>query len=44
MDFYRDKIAERLGSREFGSRTELYKFEKIKRNKADAVKNHPPWN
>ncbi|MCL6591626.1 MAG: LL-diaminopimelate aminotransferase [Firmicutes bacterium] len=36
MDFWVDKIAERLGGKEFGKSTEIYKFEKIKRAKAEA--------
>ena len=41
MDFFRDKIAERLGGKEFGVKTELYKFEKIKRAKDEARALHP---
>lgn len=41
MDFMADKIAERLGSKEFGNKTEIYKFEKIKRAKAEARSRFP---
>lgn len=34
-------IAERLGGVQFGKSTEVYKFEKIKRAKAEAKKNNP---
>ncbi len=33
--------AERIGGEQFGKSTEIYKFEKIKRAKAAAKKNHP---
>lgn len=41
MDFFKDKIADRLGGVEFGNKTEVYKFELIKRAKALAKKEHP---
>jgi LL-diaminopimelate aminotransferase len=34
-------FAERIGGSKFGCSTEIYKFEKIKRAKADARKKHP---
>jgi len=34
-------VAERLGGKQFGKSTEIYKFEKIKRAKAEARKQHP---
>lgn len=34
-------VAERLGGKQFGKSTEIYKFEKIKRAKAEARRNHP---
>ncbi|MFW5971941.1 MAG: LL-diaminopimelate aminotransferase [Bacillota bacterium] len=39
--FVDDKIAERLGGIKFGTDTEIYKFEKIKRAKAAALKENP---
>ncbi|MFW6265022.1 MAG: LL-diaminopimelate aminotransferase [Bacillota bacterium] len=39
--FIDDKIAERLGGKEFGRDTEIYKFEKIKRAKEAALKTNP---
>jgi LL-diaminopimelate aminotransferase len=41
MNFFDDKIAERLGGNNFGKSTEIYKFELIKRAKAIAKKEHP---
>lgn len=41
MDFFSDKIAERLGGQQFGKGTQIYKFERIKRAKQEAKKNHP---
>jgi LL-diaminopimelate aminotransferase len=41
MNFFDDKIAERLGGQSFGKSTEIYKFELIKRAKAAAKKEHP---
>jgi LL-diaminopimelate aminotransferase len=41
QDFFDDKIAERLGGRNFGKSTVIYKFELIKRAKAQAAKMHP---
>lgn len=41
MNFFDDKIAERLGGINFGKSTEIYKFESIKRAKAAAKKEHP---
>jgi len=40
-NFFDDKIAERLGGRSFGKSTAIYKFELIKRAKAEAKKTHP---
>jgi LL-diaminopimelate aminotransferase len=40
-DFFEDKIAERLGGKNFGKSTAIYKFELIKRAKAAAKKEHP---
>ena len=34
-------VAERLGGKQFGKSTEIYKFEKIKRAKEEAIKKHP---
>jgi LL-diaminopimelate aminotransferase len=41
MNFFDNKIAERLGGNNFGKSTEIYKFELIKRAKAIAKKEHP---
>lgn len=41
MDFFLDKIAERLGGKNYGDRTEVYKFEKIKRVRERAEAKHP---
>ncbi|MCX6121315.1 MAG: LL-diaminopimelate aminotransferase [Ignavibacteriales bacterium] len=41
MNFFDNKIAERLGGQKFGKSTEIYKFELIKRAKAAAKKEHP---
>lgn len=41
MNFFDDKIAERLGGINFGKSTQIYKFELIKRAKAAAKKEHP---
>ena len=40
-DFFEDKISERLGGKGFGKSTEIYKFEMIKRARAEAKKAHP---
>ncbi|MBI1810495.1 MAG: hypothetical protein HY035_09030 [Nitrospirae bacterium] len=40
MVFLKDTIAERLGGRKFGDETEIYKFEKIKRIRQIAEKEH----
>lgn len=40
-DFFDDKIAERLGGINFGKSSEIYKFELIKRAKAEARKARP---
>ena len=40
-NFFDDKIAERLGGSNFGKSTAIYKFELIKRAKAEAKKAHP---
>lgn len=42
--FFDDKIAERLGGSSFGKSTAIYKFELIKRAKAEAKKAHPGVN
>ena len=41
MDFFTDKIAARLGGVNFGKDTTIYKFEKIKRAKAEAKAKYP---
>lgn len=41
VDFFEDKISERLGGKNFGKSTEVYKFEMIKRARAEAKKAHP---
>jgi len=41
VDFFENLIAERLGGTAFGKSTEIYKFEKIKRAKAEAAERHP---
>ncbi|MGN0481938.1 MAG: LL-diaminopimelate aminotransferase [Lachnospiraceae bacterium] len=41
LDFYQDLFAERIGGKEFGLKTELYKFAKIKLAKKNAKKNYP---
>ena len=41
MDFFENLIADRLGGKNFGKSTEIYKFEKIKRAKAEATSKHP---
>jgi LL-diaminopimelate aminotransferase len=41
MNFFKNKIAERLGGSHFGESTEIYKFELIKRAKKEARKKHP---
>jgi len=41
IDFFEDKISERLGGKNFGKSTEIYKFEMIKRARAVAKKAHP---
>ena len=40
-NFFDDKIAERLGGQGFGKSNVIYKFELIKRAKAEAKKAHP---
>jgi LL-diaminopimelate aminotransferase len=40
-NFFDDKISERLGGKNFGKSTVIYKFEIIKRAKAAAKKSHP---
>ena len=40
-DFFEDKIAERLGGRNFGKSTAIYKFEMIKRARAEAARANP---
>jgi LL-diaminopimelate aminotransferase len=41
MNFFDDKIADRLGGINFGKSTGIYKFELIKRAKAAARAEHP---
>jgi LL-diaminopimelate aminotransferase len=41
MDFFENKIAERLGGKNFGKSTAIYKFQMIKEAKAAARKAHP---
>lgn len=41
MDFFEDLISERLGGKQFGKSTAIYKFEKIKRAKMAAKEMHP---
>ena len=41
MDILGENIAQRLGGNTFGKKTEVYKFEKIKRAKKTALKEHP---
>ena len=41
MDFLSDKIADRLGGRDFGRGTKVYKFARIKQAKAEARRAHP---
>ncbi len=41
VDFFENLIAERLGGKNFGKSTEIYKFEKIKRAKAEAMSKYP---
>lgn len=41
VNFFDDKIADRLGGINFGKSTEIYKFELIKRAKAAAKKEYP---
>jgi len=41
MSYFEDKIAERLGGKNFGKSTAIYKFEIIKRAKARAQKANP---
>lgn len=41
VNFFDDKISERLGGANFGKSTVIYKFELIKRAKAAAKKAHP---
>lgn len=40
-NFFEGLYAERIGGKNFGKSTELYKFERIKRNKKQAMKEHP---
>ncbi len=40
-EFYQELFAERIGGKEFGLKTELYKFEKIKQAKRRAKINYP---
>lgn len=41
MDFFTDKIAQRLGGEKFGTATRLYKFARIKKAKEEARALHP---
>lgn len=41
MSFFEELIAERLGGKNFGKDTAIYKFEKIKRAKAEAMRKRP---
>jgi len=41
MTFFEDKISDRLGGKQFGKKTEEYKFELIKRAKKEAQKEYP---
>lgn len=41
MNFYIDKIAHRLGGKDFANETKIYKFAKIKKAKELAIKNNP---
>ena len=41
MSYYENLIAERLGGKQFGKSTAVYKFEKIKRAKDAAKIKHP---
>ncbi|MCX7745919.1 MAG: LL-diaminopimelate aminotransferase [Clostridia bacterium] len=41
MDFFTDKISERLGGLEFEKSTAIYKFARIKRAKEEAKSKHP---
>lgn len=41
MEFYTDKIAQRLGGERFGTATRLYKFARIKKAKEEARLRHP---
>ncbi len=41
MDYLQDKIAERLGGKDFGKSTKLYKFAIIKQAKAEAMAKNP---
>lgn len=43
-EFYQDLFAERIGGKEFGLKTELYKFAKIKLAKQNAKKKYPNVN
>ncbi len=41
MDFFDDKIAQRLGGINFYNTNKIYKFEKIKKAKKEAIKRNP---
>ncbi|ENN95743.1 aspartate aminotransferase [Methanocaldococcus villosus KIN24-T80] len=41
MSFIQELFAERIGGRKFGKEEVIYKFEKIKRAKREAMKKHP---
>lgn len=40
-EFYQDLFSERIGGKEFGLKTESYKFARIKSAKAEAIKKYP---
>lgn len=41
MDFFENLISDRLGGKNFGKSTEIYKFQKIKMAKAEAKEKYP---
>jgi LL-diaminopimelate aminotransferase len=41
--WFQPLFAERIGGRNYGKGTEIYKFEKIKRAKRAALRAHPEW-
>ena len=40
--YFQSLFAERIGGAGYGKDTEIYKFEKIKRAKRNALADHPP--